>query len=138
MSHFLAIVLIDPSDGQVPEKAHRLMWPYFDPNMETVDAKCDGFVIGGRYDGDIWGKQQHCNLSPAEYKIRYGLDVVEVEDNIRMVSELRSGLLPYAVVTPDGQWHDCKGKQTSQWETEWSAFVAQFPNHVAVAIDCHC
>lgn len=138
VSHFLAIVLVEPMEPEIVEKAHRLMWPYFDANMETEDAKCDGFLIGGRFDGEIWGKEQHYNLTPAEFQIRYGMDVVKDEDNIRNVSELWSGLLPYAVVTPDGRWLDRHGKQESQWKLEWEALLAQFKDHVAVAIDCHC
>ena len=137
MSHFLAIVLVDPDEQDVSDAAHRLMWPYFDANMETENAKCDGFVIGGRYDGDIWGKEQHYNLTPAEYQKRYGLDVIKDEDNIRKASDMRSGLLPFAVVTPDGRWHDREGKQGSSWEEEWSALHARFHDHFAVAMDCH-
>lgn len=138
MSHFLAIVLVDPNEQDVSDTAHRLMWPYFDANMEADNAKCDGFVIGGRFDGDIWGKEQHYNLTPAEYRKRYGLDVIKDKDNIRKASDLRNGLLPFAVVTPDGRWHDREGKQASQWEEEWSALHTQFSDHFAVAIDCHC
>lgn len=138
MSHFLAIVLVTPDEAEPGEMAHRLIMPYFDPNMETDNAKCDGFVIGGRFDGDIWGKEQHYNLSLAEYENRYGLDVVKDQDNIRNVSELRLGLLPFAVVTPDGKWHDSEGKQPLMWEAEWAAFLAQFIDHVVVAVDCHC
>ncbi|MBW4486214.1 MAG: hypothetical protein KME12_00320 [Trichocoleus desertorum ATA4-8-CV12] len=71
------------------------------------------------------------------------------------VSDLPS-IVPYALVTPDGQWHeigmdagikafarDLRGETVaSQDETEWDLEVErllkQYPNHLAIALDCHC
>jgi hypothetical protein len=140
MSHFLTVVLVDPKEAAPADAAKALMRPYFAPDLGDAppEAKCDGFRIGGQSDGDIWGKEQHYNLTPDEYQARYGLDVVRTEDNIRPVSELRPGLVPFAAVTPDGRWHDCEGKEDVQWEAEWSALLRQYSGHLAVAIDCHC
>jgi hypothetical protein len=108
MSHFLTLVLIDASESKPAGKAKQLMWPYFadDLGERTPQSKFDGFTIGGRYDGAIWGKEQHYSLTPEEYQQRYGLDVVRPEDNIRPVSELVPDCLPNAIITPDGCWHD--------------------------------
>ena len=139
MAHFLTIVLVEQTEAVPTEAAKRRMRPYFVPDIaDAPDAKCDGFVVGGRYDGDIWGKEQHYNLTPADYQARYGLNVVRPEDNIRPVAELRPGLVPYAAVTPDGRWHDCEGKGDTQWDAEWSALLRQYSEHLAVAFDCHC
>jgi hypothetical protein len=138
MAHFLTVVLVEPTEAAPADAGERLMRLYFAPDMDGPDAKCDGFVVGGRYDGDIWGKEQHYNLTPAEYQARYGLDVVRPEDNVRPVSGLRPGLVPFAAITPDGCWHDCEGKEDAQWEAEWSALLREYGGHLAVAIDCHC
>jgi hypothetical protein len=140
MSHFLTVVLVDPDEAAPADTAKALMRPYFAPDLGGAppEAKCDGFRIGGQYDGDIWGKEQHYNLTPDEYRARYGLDVVRPEDNIRPVAELRAGLVPFAVVTPEGGWQDCEGMSEAQWEAEWAALMRQYSDHLAVAIDCHC
>ena len=85
MAHFLALVLVDSAEPAPAEAGERLMRPHFDP--DAPEAKCDGFVIGGSFDGDLWGKQQHHNLTPVEFQARYG--VVRAEDNVRPVAELR-------------------------------------------------
>ena len=139
MAHFLTVVLIEPSITTAAALAEERMNPFFASELgEARAAKCDGFTIGGRYDGDIWGKEQHYSLTPAEHQARYGLDVVQPTENIRPVAELRPGLIPYAVITPDGQWHDCEGKDDSGWGAEWVALLATYHDHQAVAIDCHC
>ncbi len=139
MAHFLTVVLVDPAEARPAQAAESLMRPYFAPDLaDAPDAKCDGFVVGGRYDGDIWGKEQHYNLTPAEYQARYGLDVVRPEDNVRPVAELRPGLVPFAAVTPEGRWRDREGKGEAEWEAEWAALLRRYSGYFAVAIDCHC
>ena len=138
MSHFLTLVLVDAEEPNPEVRARHLMRPYFDWDMETLQAQCDGFTIGGRYDGAIWGKEQHYNLAPAEYQRRYGLDVVRPEDNVRPVSEIVPGLIPYAVVTPDGAWHDGKGMVTEAWAEHCRRLLQGHADRLAVALDCHC
>ncbi|MEM9345628.1 MAG: hypothetical protein AAGB26_03310 [Planctomycetota bacterium] len=139
MAHFLTVVFVESNEADPTNAGEQLLRPYFARDMaDSPDAKCDGFVVGGRYDGDIWGKEQHYDLTPAEYQARYGLDVVSPEDNVCPVSVLRPGLLPFAAITPDGQWQDCEGKSESQWQAEWSNLLEHFGDHLAVGIDCHC
>jgi hypothetical protein len=141
MSHFLTLVIVDPTEPNLGAKAEELMMPYFDPGEDDIPSpqrKCDGFVIGGQYDGIIWGREQHYNLRPEEYKRRYGLDVVQVEDNIRPISALVPELLSYAIVTPDGKWHDREGKSDEQWQEEFRSLLRQHQEKMVVAIDCHC
>jgi hypothetical protein len=141
MSHFLTLVIVDPTEPNPGEKAEELIMPYFDPgedDIPSLQGKCDGFVIGGQYDGIIWGKEQHYNLHPEEYKRRYGLDVVQVEDNICPISAIVPELLSYAIVTPDGKWYDRKGKSDGQWLQEFRSLLRQHQEKMVVAIDCHC
>jgi len=100
VAHFLTVVLVDPAQSKPGEGAGSLMRAKFAPDLADVsDAKCNGFLVGGQGNGDIWGKEQHYSLTPAEYQARYGLGAVRPEDNIRPVAELRPGLVPFAVVT---------------------------------------
>lgn len=102
------------------------------------NVKCDGFVVGGRYDGVIWGKEQHYSLPPEQYRERYGLDVVRPEDNLRPVSELVDDLVPYAVITPDGRWSDREGTPEQAWRDAVRSLLAEHHTRMAVGIDCHC
>jgi hypothetical protein len=126
-------------------RAEQLMAAFWAPEFfdeETgrrlAHVKCDGFTVGGRYDGVIWGKEQHHNLRPAEYQRRYGLDVVRPEDNLRPVPELVPDLLPYAVVSPDGQWFDREDTSEEVWREAVRSLLARYADGMAVAVDCHC
>ncbi|MEM9359297.1 MAG: hypothetical protein AAGB04_24200 [Pseudomonadota bacterium] len=139
MAHFLTFVLLEPDQPDLLETADSRMRVFFASDMaENPNAKCDGFVIGGRFDGYIIGKEQHYNLSPAEYQKRYGLDVIQHSDNICIVSDIPNDVSPGAVVTADGQWHDCFRANARAWKAEWKKIRTSFPSHIAVAFDCHC
>ncbi|RAY15043.1 hypothetical protein DPM19_09875 [Actinomadura craniellae] len=145
MAHFLALVLVDRSVQDPIARAEQVMENFWAPDFfdeETGErrpnVRCDGFVVGGRYDGVIWGKEQHYDLTPDQYRRRYGLDVVRPEDNLRPVSELVPGVIPYAIVTPDGQWSDCAGKPDQAWSDEVGSLLAEHRHRMVVAIDCHC
>jgi hypothetical protein len=142
MSHFLTFVLVDPGETDVEGRAHALMYTYFDRELAGPSTeprpKCDGFVIGGRYDGEIFGAEPMHNLSPAEFQERYGLDVVKAENNIRPASEVPRALIPYAVVTPSGEWLDCEGRDRAGWRSQVAELLLRYSDHLVVAIDCHC
>lgn len=139
MAHFLALVLVDRSGPHPVRRARALMLSHFAPDLgDEPSARCDGFVVGGRYDGDLWGKEQQFHLTPAQHEARYGLDVVEEKDNVRPVAELREGLVPHAIVTDDGRWHDGEGKSAEEWPAEVESILRTYPDHLAVAMDCHC
>ena len=139
MAHFLVLVLIDAADPDPAARARLVMRRYWDESgdADNPDAKCDGFVVGGRYDGIIWGKEQHYNLKPHEFQQRYGLDVVRPEDNIRPVPELVPDVLPYAVVTPGGHWLDREQQAEAGWREVVRSTLARHRTCIAVAIDCH-
>jgi len=71
------------------------------------------------------------------------------------VSELPS-VIPYALITPDGQWHEIgmdagikafarnlrgetvPSREETEWDLEVERILKQYPNHLAIALDCHC
>lgn len=84
-------------------------------------SKWDYWTIGGRWAGGLGGK-----------------DVAAVVD---------TSYIPFAVVTPDGQWHE-KGemgwwamvsneKQQEQWNTIVRGLYEQYPDHLLVLVDAH-
>ena len=142
MSHFLTFVLVGRGEADAARRVRELMGPYFahDGVYASGDprAKCDGYVIGGRYDGQLFGAKAEYGLTPAEFQERYGLDVLKDENNIRPASEVPGGLVPYAVVTPGGAWLDCEKKATAAWEAEVKGLLRRHADCLVVAVDCHC
>ena len=142
MSHFLTFVFVAHEESDVGQRVRELMGPYF--AAEGVDAagetraKCDGYVIGGRYDGQLFGAEPEYNLTPAEFRGRYGLDILKDENNIRPASEVSEGLVPYAVVTPEGAWLDCERKSAAVWAAEVKGLLRRYAGCLVVAVDCHC
>jgi hypothetical protein len=142
LSHFLTFVFVGREESEVKRKVRELMGPYFAPEdmyaSGDARARCDGYVIGGRYDGQLFGAEPEYNLTPEEFQKRYGLDVVRDEENVRAASEVPEGLVPYAVVTPEGAWLDCEQKSAGVWATEVKMLLRRYANCVVVAVDCHC
>ncbi|HEX7318066.1 MAG TPA: hypothetical protein VF297_29445 [Pyrinomonadaceae bacterium] len=142
MSHFLTFVLVGGGEADAAGRASELMRPYFAPDgvysSGEPRAKCDGYVVGGRYDGQLFGAVPEYNLTPTEFQKRYGLDVVRNGDNIRPASEVPEGLVPYAVVTPEGAWLDCEKKGAAAWAAEVRVLLRRYADCVVVAVDCHC
>lgn len=142
MSHFLTFVLVGRGEADVVGRVHELMRPYFAPDgvYSSGDprAKCDGYVIGGRYDGQLFGAEPTYNLTPAEFQGRYGPDVLKDEENIRAASEVPAGLVPYAFVTPEGSWLDCERKGAAVWSAEVEGLLRRHADCLVVAVDCHC
>lgn len=141
MSHFLTFVFVAREETEVERRVRELMRPYFAPDglhsSGELRAKCDGYVIGGRYDGQLYGREAEYGLTPEEFQKRYGLDVVKDENNVRAASEVPEGLVPYAVVTPEGAWLDCE-RRGAAWATEVRELLRRYADCVVVAVDCHC
>lgn len=142
MSHFLTFVLVGAGEGDVAGRVRELMGPYFAPEGVHAGggarAKCDGYVIGGRYDGQLFGAEPEYNLTPSEFQRRYGLDVLRDGENIRPAPEVPEGLVPYAVVTPEGAWLDCERKGPAVWAAEVGGLLRRYADCLVVAVDCHC
>ena len=142
MSHFLTFVLVGRGEGEVARRVRELLGPYFAPDGVHASggprAKCDGYVIGGRYDGQLFGAGPEYNLTPAEFQGRYGLDILKDDNNIRAAAEVPEGLVPYAVVTPEGAWLDCEKKGAAAWAAEVKGLLRRHADCLVVAVDCHC
>jgi hypothetical protein len=82
----------------------------------------DWFQIGGRWDGNV--PDNHC-----------------------IVSQLPSGLKFFALVTPDGMWHQrgqmgwfaCVSNEKPQheWDDKIKSILASHHDHMIVGVDCH-
>lgn len=134
--------------------------PEYDPrtdprNIEVCDL-CSG--TGTRPDGLArfgadWVKSTHgCNGCYGTGK-RLAYSLAEHERDVRPVAELPEGLVPGAVITPDGSWHeqgraglfgmmieDEEGngeKPAEVWAATFKAMLEQHPEATAVIVDCH-
>ena len=139
MSHFLTFVLVSPDETDIEQRVNDLVDPYFDRELAErppEQIKCDGFVIGGRYDQEIFGMAAMHNLTPPEFQKRYGLDVIKIEDNVRPAPDVPKELIPYAVVTPKGEWFDCNDQE--DWPAKVQELLKKYSEYLAVAVDCHC
>ena len=140
MSHFLTFVFVNPDETDIERRVNELVDPYFDhEDREPISEdqiKCDGFVIGGRYDQEILGAEALHDLAPPEYEKRYGLDVIRIEDNVRPAPKVPRNLIPYAVVTPRGEWVECNDYE--DWPAKVEELLQQHNQYLVVAVDCHC
>ena len=142
MSHFLTFVLVPPGEREAARRARELLAPYFAPDGVYAPgdpaSKFDGCVVGGRFDGQLYGAEPVYDLTPAEFQRRYGFDVLRDGDNVRAASEVPAALTPYAVVKPEGGWLDCEGKDAARWCAEVRGLLRLHAACVVVAVDCHC
>jgi hypothetical protein len=139
MGHFLAFVFVSPDEANIEQRVNELVDPYFD--RETREStpedqiKCDGFVIGGRYDQEIFGVEPLYNLAPPEFEKRYGLDVIKIEDNVRSAPDVPRTLVPYAIVTPQSEWFECN--DYDDWPAKVEGLLQLYNQYLVVAVDCH-
>jgi hypothetical protein len=142
MSHFLTFVIVGAEEPNAVRRAHELLAPYFAPDgpgdPANPSAKFDGCVVGGRFDGQLYGAEPMYNLTPAEFQRRYGLDVLRDDDNVRVTSEAPPGLTPYAIITPEGEWLDCEDKDAAGWKAKVRELLRLHADCLVVAVDCHC
>lgn len=108
-------------------------------------SKWDWWVIGGRWDGVTTGGPGHDRNNPAPLSAR------ELAGNVTRASDLAadssSSRIPYALVTPDGEWH-ARGQMgwfgmssgdepRKEWETRVRGLYAQHQDALVVGVDCH-
>lgn len=140
MSHFLTFVFVRPDEANIEHRVNELVDPYFDhEGREPSDEdqiKCDGFVIGGRYDQEIFRVEPMSDLAPPEFQKRYGLDVIRIEDNVRPAPDVPRKLVPYAIVTPRGKWFECNDFE--DWRAKVEELLQEHKEYLVVAVDCHC
>jgi hypothetical protein len=103
--------------------------------------------IGGRWDKAIRGEE----AESADNGFNFGDKHTEIRNNALPVSELPSPLpddrIPFALVTPDGEWHQ-RGKMgwfasvskempRAEWDAKVRALLATNGDAIAVGVDCH-
>lgn len=132
--------------------------PDNDPRNYSTCEHCNGAGIRDDWatidaNGNRVFKDKHaeycngCNGCHGTGKSRNWENAPVEGGNFRKVSELAPDFLPFAFVTPDGEWHE-KGEMfwfaittneqdENTWRKEWFKAVNGNPNHVAVIVDCH-
>lgn len=114
------------------------------------DATVDWWRIGGRYDGLIWGPEREKACSDGEGGFNFGVEHQMVANNCRRVSEIPIDdpfYVPFAILTPESEWIE-KGsmgwwgiitheESDAQWHKTVKKVLAKYPEHLAVAVDCH-
>lgn len=146
MSHELALVIVDASlsEAEIENRVSALVRPH--SNIDDEDKypyRCDGWTIGGRYDGQIYGASPEYNLSPEEFQKRYGLDVVQLGPNVRSVNEISESFIKEidSLVLPDGNWQSRFDKDFQNNITLWEKFVAdslkEYSSKWGVVVDAH-
>lgn len=139
--------------------------------------KWSSYVIGGRFTGKMWGTETSdcgfCSIETLPSAVyhehwkesaRYfhgsdertateynpELPCYDIAINCRVVSDIPLddiGCIPYALVTPDGAWHEeCDyispdsgyGPDVDdKWRELLKEEYAKYPHHLAVMLECH-
>lgn len=114
------------------------------------DSKWDWWVIGGRWDGWIHGPEREKVCRDKEGGFNFGDEHHQVKNNCRRVSEIPIDdphYIPFSILTPENAWvasgdmgwwaivsNEMPGEQ---WHQSVKAILAKYPEHLAVAVDCH-
>ena len=112
-------------------------------------AKWDWWVIGGRWNEWIFGPEREKAAQEKNKGSVLGRSQ-EVKDNCRPLSEIPLDdphYIPFAIVTPDGEWTEQgemgwwavvnNGKDFKHWHKAAKSVLEKYPEHLAVAVDCH-
>lgn len=103
-------------------------------------ARWDWWAIGGRWDGWIFGPERE--TAPGGGAGGFNLDGAHrtPENNARPARDIpldEVDGMPFAVVTPDGHWHGASDAAPGGWRRHVKELVGRYPDHLAVAVDCH-
>ena len=95
------------------------------------DSKWDWYVIGGRWDGWINGREAKGEA---------------ICDNSAATEEaIAREKIPHAIITPDGEWHE-NGQmgwwailitENENWDSDAKAILARYPGYRVVIVDAH-
>lgn len=180
MTHFTVSVILP--DGITADRAEREVERLLEPYDENGTAFSEGsrwdwWEVGGRWDGRMTGdgigteRPCHCVAgegavatapSPDCYWCAGKGTVVEWQPNELVPAldrnscpgrEVSPEFVPYAYVTPDGEWHergrmgwwgitiedeDGNGeKDADAWRDEWTRAVGEHSGNLVVLVDCH-
>jgi hypothetical protein len=105
-------------------------------------AKWDWWVIGGRWNGEV-----RANPQSDETGFNFGDQYHQLEENMLPVRYLDHTLPCFALVTPDGAWHEqgkmgwwatiTDEKTESAWKEEVVKIIQQHQDTILVGVDCH-
>jgi len=106
-------------------------------------SKWDWYRVGGRWDGEMLG----LDIESEDGGFNFSPEHESLENNSCRVKDIHKDFIPFAVVTPDGLWHE-KGemgwwavvtneKSDSKWKREVKSIFKKYPDHWAVLLDCH-
>lgn len=118
-------------------------------------SKWDWWVVGGRWAG--WISDTKVGDEDEDFRAHYKRIAEGFDANLapncvaseRYLAALRSdkNKIPFALVTPNGEWHErgqmgwfavvSEQKAPGAWEEQVEAIVAAHPHHLAIAIDFH-
>lgn len=132
-----------------PEEKHREYLRFhgsFDDQGQPIstynpDSKWDWYRIGGRWDGWVTGNEQ-----TSDNGFNFDASHESVANNIATTKQaLKRDIIPHAIVTPDGQWHE-RGQmgfwavlitENEAWDSEAKRILARYPGHQLVIVDAH-
>ena len=130
---------LDRLRSMTPEQKYREHIKYhehFNARGEPIStynpkSKWDWYVIGGRWDGWINGRETDCEAVP---------------DNQATIEKvMERGIIPHAIITPDGEWHE-RGRlglcailltENENWDTQARKTLASYPGYHLVILDAH-
>jgi hypothetical protein len=118
------------------------------PSTYNPKSKWDWWRVGGRWDGLIQGAFR----SSADNGFNFSDDHERLANNACQVSEVLQRVqedptthTPFAILTPDGEWHESGrmgwwgvvSDKQDDWEEKAQEILAQYPEHLAVGCDLH-
>jgi hypothetical protein len=120
------------------------------PSTANPQGKWDWCRIGGRWDGWIFGREHAEKCSDQQGGYNFAEAHQQLKNNARTVRDIPVDdpfYLPFAVLTPEGQWHEmgqmgyfghaANEKPQAVWHQIVCELYAKYPDHVAVTVDCH-
>jgi hypothetical protein len=123
--------------------------PGKDPANQEQCSLCGG--TGKRTDAIALAHpplQKSCNGCDGKgIRVKWPTQWESYEHDICPIRKIRADFFPYAIVTPDGEWHE-RGKMSwfgisldemeeNEWRNYFLQIRKQYRNHIAVIVDCH-
>ncbi len=93
----------------------------------------DWYEPGGRWDGDI-----RLGLAPSPGWFEQAPN--DIKRNMVLVQDVPPTFVPWAVLTPDGEWHGGgphADKDEDAWAVEQEGILRGHPEHLAIGVDFH-
>lgn len=139
--HVRTFVLLPPDTSDLRGAAAALLRPHrLDEDAPERPWRLDFWTVGWNEIGD---PDTATSLGVA--------DDPDLAPNVCRVSRLPPDVLPGAVVTPDGRWHDladhghrplrgrswANRRAEAAWQQAVRALLADHPDHLVLAVDTH-